>query len=67
MEAPVNGFAGIAHYLDARSTAIQWSPECRAPMKAEHLHYCRATKPPRAGPQSPLRCRGFGGNDGMFQ
>ena len=37
MEAPGIGPARSAHYLDARSTAIKWSSERRAPVEPEHL------------------------------
>ena len=33
MEALRHGLVGIAHYLDARSSAIQWSTEPRAPVQ----------------------------------
>ncbi len=30
MEAPLTGFTGNVHYLEARSAAIQWASERRA-------------------------------------
>ncbi len=46
MEAPLTSLACIAHYLEARSTAIQWSAERRAltqpvwkdPFKADDIN-----------------------------
>ncbi len=35
MEAPLSILAGSAHDLDARSPAIQWTPERRAPVQPE--------------------------------
>ena len=41
MEAPLTSGAGFAHYLDARSPAIQWLPERRAPC---NLNACLIAK-----------------------